>query len=132
MGKKKIKKVEEKIDIKKPEFKYPVFCFKHLQRHSYNECKDPKFFINFLERLQKLGELGWKEIDRSNRHSFGYEKIPVSSIKPRSKPSILTEDVEELTVFRANGDNRPFLGIRLNDTFQIIFIESEFGDIYDH
>lgn len=129
---KKIKKQKEEVHIKKPDFRYPVFCFKYLQPYSYNTCTDPKFFIDFLDRLKKLGDLGWKGIDTSNRHSFGYEKIPVTQIKPKNKPSILTEDVEELTVFRANGNNLPFLGLRLNDVFQVVFIETSFGDIYDH
>jgi hypothetical protein len=47
-------------------------------------------------------------------------------------PALVTEDVRELTVFRATGNNLPFLGLRLNDTFQVIFIESNFGDIYKH
>lgn len=132
MGRKHIKPVKEEIHIKKPEIRYPVFCFKHLQPCSYKDCKDPKFFIDFLERMKKLGELGWNEIDRAPRHSFGYEKIPVRQIKPKLRPSIMTEDVEELTVFRANGNNLPFLGLRLVDTFQVIFIESAFGDIYEH
>lgn len=130
---KKLKKQEEAIKIsKKPEDRYPVFCFKYLQPHSYNKCADSSFFIEFLQRLQKLGSLGWNEIGRSHRHSFGTEKIPLKKIKPKSLPSIVTEDVEELTVFRATGSNLPFLGIRLNDTFQVIFIETNFGDIYNH
>ncbi|MCA0380740.1 MAG: hypothetical protein LCH58_01160 [Bacteroidetes bacterium] len=129
---KKIKKVEDKPNMKQPEHRYPVFCFKYLQPCSYLKCNDASFFIEFLERMQKLGELGWKEIDKSGRHSFGTEKIPVKQIKPQLKPSILTPDVTELTVFRATGNNLPFLGIRLNDTFQVIYIETQFGDIYNH
>ena len=131
---KRVKKQEDsiKVDIKKPEDKYPVFCFKHLQPYSYNSCSDPSFFITFLERLKKLGGLGWNGINISGRHSFGTEKIPISILKPSTFPSIVTEDVKELTVFRATGSNLPFLGLRLNDTFQVIFIETNFGDIYDH
>jgi hypothetical protein len=129
----RIKKQEEAIRIvKKPEDRYPVFCFKYLQPYSYNYCSDPSFFISFLERLKKLGELGWNEINKSARHSFGTEKIPKRALKPKNFPPIVTEDVDEFTVFRATGRNLPFLGLRLNDTFQMIFIESGFGDIYDH
>jgi hypothetical protein len=130
---KKIKKQQEPVKItKKPEERYPVFCFKYLQPFSYNKCLDPSFFIEFLGRLKKLGTLGWNEINKSARHSFGTEKIPVKKIIPNSLPMIVTEDVEELTVFRATGNNLPFLGLRLNDTFQVIFIETNFGDIYRH
>ena len=117
---------------KEPEESYPVFCFKYLQPYSYKNCNDPSFFVDFLERLCKLANLGWKSIDISARHSFGTEKIPIRDLKPNSLPPIITEDVKELVAFRANGNNLPFLGLRLGNTFQIIFIETAFGDIYDH
>jgi hypothetical protein len=58
--------------------------------------------------------------------------MPIGRIKVKNFPPIVTEEVEALTVFRATGSNHPFLGIRLEDTFQVIFIEACFGDIYDH
>jgi hypothetical protein len=130
---KRIKKQDESTSIKKkPEERYPVFCFKYLQPHSYNACSDPSFFIEFLERFKKLGNLGWQGINGSARHSFGTEKIPIAKIKVNNFPPIVTQEVEALMVFRATGSNLPFLGIRFEDTFQVIFIETKFGDIYDH
>lgn len=130
---KKIKRQEAFTIIKKkPEESYPVFCFRYLQPFSYNCCSDPSFFIEFLERLKKLGNLGWQGINGSARHSFGTEKMPIHKIKIRQLPSIVTQEVASLTVFRATGSNLPFLGIRLEDTFQVILIETNFGDIYDH
>ena len=111
---------------------YSVFCFKYLQRYSYNKCSDAFFFIEFLERLNKLGDLGWQGIAGSHRHSYGIEKILLKQLKVSNFPPIVTEDVKELTVFRATGSNLPFLGIRKEDTFQVVFIETNFGDIYDH
>lgn len=130
---KRLKKQEESTSIKKkPEEKYPVFCFKHLQPYSYTDCNDPEFFIAFLGRLKKLGELGWQGIHTSHRHNFGVEKMPIKRLKVSNFPPIVTQEVNELTVFRASGNNLPFLGIRLDDTFQVIFIETNFGDIYPH
>lgn len=37
-----------------------------------------------------------------------------------------------LHVLRATGDNRPMLGYREKDTFQVVFLETEFGDVYKH
>lgn len=129
---KKIKKVEEQPHIHKGIVNdYPVFCFKYLQEVSVKNCNDPKFFSDFLFRLKKLSELGWNEISKSARHSFGTEKMPVKSLKP-DMPAIITDDVDELTVFRANGNNLPFLGIRKSGLFHVIFIETNFGDIYNH
>ncbi len=109
----------------------PLFGFKYLSRHSIKDCKDPHFFYTFLIRLQQLSELGWTEIRKSHRHSFGIESIPIEKIKPQL-PSCITPEIKELDVFRANGDNRPFIGIQVHNVFQILFIETCFGDIYDH
>ena len=110
---------------------YPLFCFKYLQDASLKGCVDHKFYFEFLFRLKKLSELGWKGINISGRHSFGTEKMPIDKIKP-DLPSIITEDVNELTVFRATGSNLPFLGIQKQDKFHVLFIETNFGDIYNH
>lgn len=123
----------EKNKIKKPSstevnIDYPVFCFKHL----ITDCKgDYKFYFEFVERLKKISCLSWKEIGTAQRHGFGTEKLTVDSIKP-DLPKFVSPDVKHLMVFRANGDNRPFLGLRRDNIFHIIFIEERFGDIYDH
>jgi hypothetical protein len=129
--------------IKKPQFEkpkiqipaqssdnmdYPVFCFRYLQTQPQ---KDYKFYADFIVRLKKLSSLSWKQISVSGRHQFGTEKMPISQIKP-TLPKFVTPDVDALTVFRATGDNRPFLVLRRDNVFHIIFIEENFGDIYDH
>lgn len=112
---------------------YPVFCFKYLQTNSWKKCTSPEFYRDFLTRLCKLSELGWKGIGTSPRHTFGTEKIPKSQIIPKSHPSIITPEVDAFTVFRANGDNRPFLGVRgAGNIFHVIYIEAKFGEIYKH
>ena len=139
MGKKKNKPQIKEVDkfndldrgkIEKP--KYPIFSFRYLQDTSIRNSTDTDFFIKFLLRLQKLSELGWNEIRNSAKHQFGTEKIKISDIKPKNHPRVITPEVEKLTVFRANGDNRPFLGIEENGIFHIIYIEAKFNDIYDH
>ena len=130
----KIKKKEAQHNkIKIPnsnntEIDYPVFCFRYLQT---KPKKDFEFYADFIERLKKLCNLSWNEINVSPRHGFGTEKIPVNQIKP-ALPAFVTPDVTDLTVFRANGDNRPFLGLRMGNVFHIIFLEEKFGDVYDH
>lgn len=111
---------------------HPIFSFRYLSDFSYSKCRDASFFRDFLARLQKLSELGWKRIALSDRHSFGTEKISVSQIKPKGKlPPFVTEDMR-LEVFRAAGNNLPFVGMRDGRTFYIFFIETSFGDVYDH
>jgi len=124
-------KGEVKISLQNlsmPELNYPVFCFKHLQT---KPDKDYKFYTEFILRLVKLCNLSWKEIDKTHKHSFGTEKMEIKFLKP-DMPSFVTPDMDSLTVFRANGDNRPFLGIRRSNVFHILFIEEQFGDVYDH
>lgn len=73
-----------------------------------------------------------KEIRVSGRHEFGIEKITRDQIKPKDRlPKFITPEVE-LDVFRANGDNRPFVGKQDGKIFYIFFIETNFGDVYDH
>lgn len=111
---------------------HPLFSFKYLIDFSIDKCKDHSFFHDFLIRLQKLSELGWKEIRVSGKHEFGIEKITRDQIKPKDRlPKFITPEVE-LDVFRANGDNRPFVGKQDGKIFYIFFIETNFGDVYDH
>ncbi|OAV75232.1 hypothetical protein Barb7_01160 [Bacteroidales bacterium Barb7] len=110
---------------------YPIFCFKYLSGASIENCDSPKFFYNFLMRLQKLSELGWAEIRKSGRHSFGMEAISKENVKP-ILPSCVSPDIESLHIFRANGNNLPFVGIQIQNVFRVLFIETKFGDIYDH
>ncbi|GHV12933.1 hypothetical protein FACS1894162_8970 [Bacteroidia bacterium] len=129
--------IKEPIDLKKIDTQsvlnenYPIFCFKYLSDKSINGCSDPKFYFDFLMRLKKLSELGWNEIRTSTPHSFGMEPIPKKDIKPRL-PSCITPEVKDLHVLRANGSNLPFIGLQIQDIFRVLFIETKFGDIYNH
>jgi hypothetical protein len=110
---------------------YPIFCFKYLSDKSIKVCTDPKFYYDFLMRLKKLSELGWNEIRTAQRHSFGMEPVAKEKIKPEL-PACITPDVQTLHVFRANGNNLPFVGIQIQRIFRVLFIETQFGDIYNH
>lgn len=133
MGNRTKKKIAQQNKIKIPtentiEINYPVFCFRHLQTMPQ---KDYKFYADFIERLKKLSNLSWDAINSTQRHGFGTEKMPIAQIIS-SLPKFITPDIDFLTVFRANGDNRPFLGLRIGNIFHIIFIEENFGDVYKH
>lgn len=105
------------------------FSFALLHDVSYTDCNDAGFFIKFLQRLKKLCSIEWSVANTSQRHSFGYEKIPIQSIK---KDVNITKDIKFLFAFRASGDNHVFLGFRDGNVFQVVFIECKFGDIYNH
>lgn len=109
---------------------YPLFSFRHLQHTSFTDCKDLSFFPNFMKRLRNLSELGWNGIQTSQRHGFGMEKLPQEIIKPQL-PNIITPEVQ-LFAFRAVGNNLPFIGFREGKILHILFIETTFGDVYNH
>ena len=113
---KHIIKAEKPIETKIGQKQYISFSFELLHDVSYTECNESSFFINLLQRLKKLCLLDWNEINKSQRHSFGYEKISIKSIFS----------------FRATGSNHVFLGFREGNVFKVVFIESKFGDIYNH
>lgn len=133
---KKIKKPDEKDDkIKKgnisSDINYPIFCFKHLNLNVSIKGCDNDLYRQFFERIQKLSTLDWNAIAASHRHSFGWEQLPVDKIKPQL-PGFVTPDVEKLYVFRYTGDNRPFIALRRGSVIHILFIEANFGDVYNH
>lgn len=146
MSKKKRNKVEgnqfiknlpqlpQSINIKDIEYvsqiDYPLFSFKHLQEDSIKNCNESGFFFKYLMRMKKLSEVGWKRIEIEKKHGFGMEKIPREKIHP-NLPDFVTPEAP-IFAFRATGNNLPFLGVRCGKIFHVIFIETSFGDIYNH
>lgn len=122
-------KPERPIEAKVGQKQYISFSFELLHDVSYTDCNEPSFFISLLQRLKKLCLLDWNEINKSQRHSFGYEKISINSIK---KDIRIAKGIDYLFSFRATGSNRVFLGFREGNVFKVVFIESKFGDIYNH
>lgn len=126
---KRLINIEEPTENKVGKRQSISFSFDMLHEVSYTECKRTDFFIHLLQRMKKLSLLDWNSINHSQRHSFGYEKIPIKAIR---KNILLTKDMDYLFVFRATGDNHVFLGFREGNVFKVVFIEAEFGDIYNH
>ena len=75
--------------------------------------------------------MDWNLIYSTSKHSFGAESIKVEVLKDAAKNK-LSSDITKLTVLRATGDNKAFLGYREENVFKVIFIEYKFGDIYSH
>ncbi|PNE29049.1 hypothetical protein BHU09_03710 [Tannerella sp. oral taxon 808] len=115
---------------------HPLFSFKYLQEDSidkYDVNKGGKPYFDFLMRLKKLSELGWKVIRTSGRHGFGMEKVSRSRIIPQKPlPPFITPEVEDLHVFRSKGDNTALVGWQMEKVFYIFYIELRHGDIYRH
>lgn len=113
---------------------YPLFSFKYFRQNSIKDCEDAGFFLGFLIRLKELSDIGWAGIRQSPRHKYGMESLPLAKFKPDlgSLSDIITRDVKKLHILRADKKNHPFVGLQVGKIFHIFFIETSFGDIYEH
>lgn len=71
----------------------------------------------------------WKQIHQSGRHEAGTEWIAADSIKAPIPTNF--SDQDKFMAFRYNG-LLPMVGVRINDVFHVIWVERQFGDVYDH
>ena len=74
----------------------------------------------------------WKQINASDRHSYGWELIGKDFLKPKKSIPEALSDVEKFYVFRYDSDNHPFVGVVKGNTIYPLFIEATFGDVYQH
>lgn len=129
-----IRKDDEPQKISAPPYikTKPVFSFEYLEHQHLNTPKhNPELYKDFLIRLKYLSSLGWREIHTSSTHSYGYEHIPLRQFIPQI-PSCVTPDISKLMVFRADGANHVFAGFIRDDIFFVVFIESDFNQLYHH
>ena len=71
----------------------------------------------------------WSQIVRADRHGLGLETIPANQIRP-SVPSSFA-DAQKFLVLRYD-ENLPMVGSRVKETFHVLWIEANYGDVYDH
>lgn len=127
-------KQEPKIEVSATDDKdTPLFCFRHFEARNFKS--DHKgVFLEFVKRLQKISELGWNKISTEKKHGFGYELIEKkemdAGIKSRIE-KIATPDTK-VYVFRAECDNLPFIGYRVDNIFHIIAVAASFKEFYKH
>ena len=98
---------------------------------SVKKC-DNRIFRKFTARLRTLSEMTWKQINASDRHSYGWELIGKDFLKPKKSIPEALSDVEKFYVFRYDSDNHPFVGVVKGNTIYPLFIEATFGDVYQH
>ena len=128
----KISKERETADEEQRGDGGPLFCFKHLDLNVSLKGCDHITYKHFVHRLCKMSELTWEQINRSGKHQLGFELIPKKQIKQKKFPPIVTDDMEKLPVFRYTGDNHPFVCVIQRGVIYPIFIEANFGDVYNH
>lgn len=107
----------------------PVFCLHYMQPCFGVDCLDHKGGSAFAKKLQQMASMRWKELITSGRHGHGSEHIPKTQI--RGPVPAKFQDQERFMVFRYHG-KLPMAGVRINDVFHVLWIERQFGDLYDH
>jgi len=110
-------------------FKYPVFCFKHLHnKYNLSHC-NTELKGGLIDKLYQMSQMTWDDLINTNRHKSGSEKIFLTSIKAEV-PKFITDDVKFLLAFRFH-NMLPFLGHRNRFLFHIIFIDHS-RNLYNH
>lgn len=107
---------------------HPIFCFRYLNKNfdlSKCDINDKKALI---ERICKLSQMTWLEIQMADRHGLGSEKIKQTSLKAPI-PSHISKDIDFLAL-RFNG-KKPIVGYKNGFIFHVVFIDSKF-ELYNH
>jgi hypothetical protein len=113
---------DQKID-------YPVFCFRHLHPNYSLEVCESEDRERLIERLYLLSKMSWQDIQLTNKHGFGSEKIRRESIKP-AIPQQISDDVTFFLALRYNG-KKPIVGFRNGSIFHLVYIDYNFS-VYNH
>lgn len=108
----------------------PKFCLGFLQSVCNVSNLAQEQQASFAVTLQEQAKATWKELTLRGRHAGGLEHFPASQIKKQIPDRF--SDEKKFSVFRYIDDNRPMIGVRVRDVFHILWIEKDFGDVYDH
>jgi hypothetical protein len=107
----------------------PKFCL-HFLRDGFDvHALDAEKQAAFAKTLQKLASSRWKDLILAPRHGQGSELLPAGQISAPIPPQF--EGEEKFRVFRYCG-KLPMAGVRVRDVFHVLWIEPNFGDLYDH
>lgn len=107
----------------------PRFCLRHIVPGHDVEALDQALRAALALTLQKRAALTWREIHQAGRHASGTEYIDAASIRAHIPEAF--SDRARFMAFRYCG-KLPMVGIRVNDTFHILWIEAAFNALYDH
>lgn len=107
---------------------HPILSLKHLQPGWGIENMSAEMCQEFMSKWAKRSAFTWAELATHPKHGLGSEKLPKSKFNIQI-PETLSQD--EYKVMRHHG-NLPFVGIQAADIFYVLWIECEYGDLYDH
>jgi hypothetical protein len=107
----------------------PKFCLAHLVDEYGLGQLTVSQQAAFAKTLRKLAQFKWKELLTGPKHAHGCELLPAGKFKAKIPARFEGED--RFMVFRYCG-KLPMAGVRVLDVFHILWIEREFGELYDH
>jgi hypothetical protein len=123
----------------------PIARFNPLGKISFNLSQmerslsfdHPNFtadhYTNFCDSLITLSGKDWQDGYGAGKHTrIGSESLEISKFNKSPAISRLKEEGhEKLLVFRYFG-NLPMVGLRKEDVFYVLFLESKYDDLYIH
>ncbi|KQB83569.1 hypothetical protein Cocul_01639 [Corynebacterium oculi] len=71
----------------------------------------------------------WMELSQHPRHGLGSESIPKKSIRPAVPEKF--SDQDKFRVYRHLG-NLPMAGVKMKNVYYVLWIEKEYGELYEH
>ena len=108
----------------------PVFCLHHLQSDfDVKALQDKDSQAQLAITMHRCAQMRWIDIHQAARHGAGTESIPADQIRAPIPPKFAGQ--EKFTAFRYRG-KLPMVGVRINDVFHVLWVERQYGDVYDH
>jgi hypothetical protein len=107
----------------------PKFCLNFLRDGFDVHALSTQRQAAFAKTLQKLASFRWKDLLAAPRHGQGTELIPARQFKAPIPNQF--QDEPRFMVFRYEG-NLPMAGVRVRDVYHVLWLEPEFGRLYDH
>lgn len=92
----------------------------------------PVHYEKFCEALRNLSSKTWDEIFSSPRGGvMGNEYLPITKFRQTPTVPNRFKNKTKILILRYHG-NRPLAGFRDGSVFFLVWIESEFNDLYIH
>ena len=112
---------------KKSDELFPIFSFRFMSdgEFSYKNCNG-KQLEAFVGKLCRISQLTWRDIHNSSKETNGYEQIKTLASK---LPQSLQGEIP--MAFRFDGRDGRFVGVRQEEVFHIIWIDTKFK-LYTH
>jgi hypothetical protein len=116
----------EKAFKESPE--YPTLSLRHVRTGFSVKDLTQEQRSEFLLKWEKRSAFSWSELATHPKHGLGFEQLPKKQIK-KVAPEHLAQ--EKYMVLRHEG-NHPIVGFKVGEVFYALWVEANYGDVYDH